>query len=83
MTNALIGHMDESNEQMVSLWKVLLELINRRWTIAIKLNEEFRRIEVLTYAERRKVAMKLVRDSDLLHYFFTLEDDVEKETFLV
>ncbi|KAH6806086.1 hypothetical protein C2S51_030917 [Perilla frutescens var. frutescens] len=44
---------------------------------------ELQKIEYLTSGERQKAAMKLVRDPDLLDYFFTIQDDAEKESFMI
>ncbi|KAH6823450.1 hypothetical protein C2S53_014658 [Perilla frutescens var. hirtella] len=37
----------------------------------------------LMSVEKQKAAMKLVRDPELLDYFFTLQDDAQKETLLL
>ncbi|KAL6501113.1 hypothetical protein OROHE_025310 [Orobanche hederae] len=83
MTNVLAAHMDKSNDQMTKIVESFSGVDKEKKDNHHKLNEELREIEVLTNSQRQKAAMKLVRDPDIMDYFFTLEDDGEKEIFLI
>ncbi|KAH6764233.1 hypothetical protein C2S51_015482 [Perilla frutescens var. frutescens] len=83
MTDALTSHMDKSNEQMGKFVETVAGVDQEKKNNRHKLNEELQKIEDLTSVEKQKAAMKLVRDPELLDYFFTLQDDAQKETLLL
>ncbi|XP_057770903.1 uncharacterized protein At2g29880-like [Salvia miltiorrhiza] len=83
MTNTLTAQMDKSDDQTAKYMESFVGVEQERKDNRRKLNGELQKIEVLTNSQRQKAAMKLVRDPDLLDYFFTLDDDSQKEIFLI
>ncbi|XP_057788952.1 protein ALP1-like [Salvia miltiorrhiza] len=81
--HTLTTNMDKSNDQMGKYMESIVGVDQERKDNRRKLNEELQKIEVLTHSQRQRAAMKLVRDPNLLDYFFTLDDHSQKEIFLI
>lgn len=83
MANALTAHIGKSNDQMICEFvRSSTEVDKPKKDNRHMLNEELKKVEGLTKSARQKTALKLIRNSDLLDYFFTLDDDDDKEIFI-
>ncbi|XP_047948979.1 uncharacterized protein At2g29880-like [Salvia hispanica] len=83
MTNVFAAHMDKSNDQMNKILESVTGGDKEKKDNRRMLYEKLQEIEALTDSQRQKAAMKLVRDPDLLDYFFTLHDEGAKKMFLI
>ncbi|XP_042019106.1 uncharacterized protein At2g29880-like [Salvia splendens] len=83
MTNVLVAYMDKSNDQMNKILESVTGGDKEKKDNRHMLYEKLQEIEALTDSQRQKAVMKLVRDPDLLDYFFTLHDEGAKKMFLI
>ncbi|XP_047945580.1 uncharacterized protein LOC125192149 [Salvia hispanica] len=82
MTNVFNEQMEKSNDQMGKIIESFNAGDKEKKDNRHKLNQKLEEIEGLSAYDRQTAAMKLVRDPDLLDYFFTLHDEDAKEIFL-
>lgn len=79
-TNMLTKHFKENVDQLSKMTKTIASPDRQKLHNWHKLSDELRKFEDLSSSERDKVGMILVKDAELLGFFFFIVEDFEKKS---